>query len=60
MPVRVSTGITQNSADDRYVKKAGDSMTGELEIDVTPDATALTLQDDASLKRNKKFYLDGE
>lgn len=43
----------------QYVKKAGDTMTGELIIDPVAGTTALDCQKDITLKSGQKLIYDG-
>lgn len=60
MPVRINMSLTQSVADDRYVKKAGDTMTGKLTIDPSVDELSFSAKKDMELKTAEKMYLDGQ
>ena len=63
--INPSTGnldkVRSNSdLDDRYVKKTGDTMTGQLTITPASGDTALKADKDIILKAGQKLIFDGE
>jgi len=57
--VKVTGVLSQSAADALYVKKAGDTMTGELTIEPSSGTVSLDCKKDIVIKAGQSIILDG-